>query len=100
MRFEYAVCAYKIDGYPKLLNMRYAKKCGIKSKIPLDYIVCPFILFIAPRFVSLGMEQLLWLSDDDLQDWQKQVLQREFNLNKYGHSGNESLHSDSEGKTT
>lgn len=77
-----------------------AKKCGIKSKIPLDYIVCPFILFIAPRFVSLGMEQVFWFSDDDLQDWQKEVLTREFNLNKYGHDGNESLPADSKGKIT
>lgn len=80
--------------------MWYAKKCGIKSKIPLDYIVCPFILFIAPRFVYLIMEQVFWFSDNDLQDWQKELLQREFNLNKYGHSRDESLHSNSEGETT
>ena len=30
--------------------------------------MCPFISFIAPRFVSLGMEQVFWFSDDDLQE--------------------------------
>jgi len=47
--------------------------------------VCPFILFIVPRFVSLGMEQVFWFSDDDLQDWQREVLDREFKNNEYGH---------------
>ena len=46
------------------------------------------------------MEQVFWFSDGDLQDWQKEVLTREFNLNKYGHDGNESLPADSEGKIT
>jgi hypothetical protein len=46
------------------------------------------------------MEQVFWFSDNDLQDWQKELLQREFNLNKYGHSRDESLHSNSEGETT
>jgi len=46
------------------------------------------------------MEQVFWFSDDDLQEWQKELLSREFNLNKYEHNGNESLHTNSEGETT
>jgi len=30
------------------------------------------------------MKQVFWLDDDMLQDWQKELLQREFNNNGYG----------------
>jgi hypothetical protein len=53
MRFEKLLGTYKIDCYPKPRYIKYAKRCGLKIKIPIDYIVCVIISFIAPRFVSL-----------------------------------------------
>jgi len=43
------------------------------------------------------MEQVFWFSDSDLQDWQKQVLDREFKNNEYGHFRYGCLPTDSEG---
>tara|TARA_B110000977_G_C10891465_1_gene421623 strand:+ start:262 stop:417 length:156 start_codon:yes stop_codon:yes gene_type:complete len=44
------------------------------------------------------MEQVFWYSDDDLQDWQKELLSREFKLNNYGHIRNAVFRKNSEGE--